>query len=129
VSRWVVHSSATFNASHALTRYRGEPETPHDHRWRVAVRVGTDALNDEGYALDFHQVHEILARAASILDGCDLNDHPEIGQPSPTAERVAEVLAKQLVPPYSNLGGILLSVSVWEGDENQVDLNLHEDDR
>jgi 6-pyruvoyl-tetrahydropterin synthase len=129
VSRWVVRSHAGFNACHALTRYRGEPETAHDHRWRVAVEVGADVLNDEGYALDFHQVHEILTGAVSVLDGGNLNDHPEIGRPSPTAERVAEVLAEQLAPRYADLGGTLLSVSVWEGEDNRVDLNLDNDKR
>ena len=129
MSRWVVHSHARFDAIHALTLYRGEPEAAHNHQWRVAVQVGSDALNDEGYALDFHQVHEILAHEAKNLDGCDLNAHPEIGRPSPTAERVAEVLADQLAPRYTDLGGTLLSVSVWEGEENRVDLNLGEGDR
>ena len=58
------------------------------------------------------------------LDRADLNDHPEIGQPSPTAERVAEVLAEKLGPQYEKIGGTLLSVSVWEGPDNRVDLVL-----
>ncbi len=124
MSRWIVHSHAGFNARHALARYRGQPETAHDHRWRVAVRVGADALTDEGYALDFHQVHEILTGAVAVLDGGDLSHHPEIGRPSPTAERVAEVLAEQLAPRFADLGGRLLSVSVWEGEDNRVDLIL-----
>jgi 6-pyruvoyl-tetrahydropterin synthase len=124
MSRWVVHSDAQFVAKHALTSYRGEPEESHQHRWRVAIRVGVDHLNDEGYAVDFHGVHGALAGQVEALDGTDLNDHPEIGSPTPSAERVAEILAGWLEPIIADLGGRLLTVSVWEGPENRVDLDL-----
>ena len=123
-ARWVIHSLASFDATHALTVYEGRPEEPHSHRWQVAIQVGTDQLNDEGYALDFHAVHRILGETVEPLDATDLNDHPEIGDPTPSAERVAEVLASQLGPQLETLGGHLLTVSVWEGPENRVDLNL-----
>jgi 6-pyruvoyl-tetrahydropterin synthase len=124
VKRWVIHSRGTFEARHALTSYKGRRESPHHHRWEVAIRVGVDHLNGDHYALDFHAVHEILAAAVTALDGASLNDHPEIGNPSPTAERVAEVLADLLAPQCTALGGTLLTVSVWEGPDNRVDLNL-----
>jgi 6-pyruvoyl-tetrahydropterin synthase len=124
VSRWVVHAHAVFGATHALTAYRGTAEEAHDHEWRVEIRVGTERLNADGYALDFHLVHQVLSGAVSPLEGSDLNHHPEIGRPSPTAERVAEVLAERLAPSYEAMGGRLLSVSIWEGPENRVDLVL-----
>ncbi len=124
MSRWVIHSRGAFEARHALTSYQGKQESPHHHRWEVAIRVGTEHLNEEHFALDFHAVHQILAATVETLDGASLNDHPEIGTPSPTAERVAEVLAVLLAPQYLVLGGTLLSVSVWEGPDNRVDLNL-----
>lgn len=126
MSRWVIHSRASFEARHALTSYQGRAESPHHHRWEIAVRVGTESLNADHYALDFHAAHEILADAVNRIDGTSLNDHPEIGFPSPTAERVAEVLADLLAPRFAALGGTLLSVSVWEGPDNRVDLNLGE---
>ena len=124
MSRWVIHAESSFEARHALTSYRGKRESSHGHPWRVAVRVGADALNDEGYALDFHQVRDLLAAAVSPLDRSDINDHPEVGKPSPTAERVAEVLSGKLASEYEQIGGQLLSVSVWEGPGNRVDLIL-----
>ena len=122
MTRWVVHARASFTARHALTSYLGEPEASHSHPWQVAVRVGTDRLNDEGYAIDFHAVHQALATVVAPLDGSDLNAHPEIGAPTPSAERVAEVIAGWLAPVVQELGASLLSVSVWEGPENRVDL-------
>ena len=129
MSRWVLHSRAVFEASHALTSYRGAPEAPHSHHWQVAIRVGADALNPDGYALDFHDVHALLATAVAPLEGADLNRHPEIGRPSPTAERMAQFLAEHLTPQCAEFGGTLLSVSVWEGEENRVDLMLDEGHR
>jgi len=124
MSRWVIHAQASFDARHALTSYRGKPESSHGHPWKITVRVGADELNEEGYALDFHQVRDLLAAAIAPLDRSDLNDHPEIGRHSPTAERVAEVLAEKLGPQYEKIGGRLLSVSLWEGPDNRVDLIL-----
>ena len=124
MTRWVVHASAEFSATHALTRYLGAPEEPHGHRWRVTIRVGADALHAEGYAVDFAALHTLLQESLSPLDGTDLNAHVEIGVPSPTAERLAEVVAGWLREPVAALGAILVSVSVWEGPDNRVDLNL-----
>ncbi len=124
MNRWVIHAEAGFDARHALTSYRGEKETPHSHAWKVAVRVGTEDLNEEGFALDFHEVRAILDASVEPLEGSDLNRHPKIGVPSPTAERIAMVLADGLAPELAGIGGRLLSISVWEGAENRVDLVL-----
>ncbi|TFG37759.1 MAG: 6-carboxytetrahydropterin synthase QueD, partial [Candidatus Aminicenantes bacterium] len=59
MSRWVLHSRGAFEARHALTSYKGKRESPHHHRWEVAVRVGADHLNSDHYAIDFHAVHQI----------------------------------------------------------------------
>ena len=124
MSRWIIHAQASFDARHALSSYRGRRESAHTHPWKVAVRVGADALNKEGYALDFHQVRDLLTQAVTPLDRSDLNDHPEIGRSSPTAESVAEFLSERLAPEYEAIGGKLLAVSVWEGPDNRVDLIL-----
>ncbi len=121
MSRWVVHSRAAFHARHALARYRGEPEHPHEHRWKVAIEAGFESLTDEGYAADFSSVHALLRSLVAPLDGSDLSQHPEIGVPSPTAERLAEFLASRLAAPLGALGGRLLTISVWEGPDNRVD--------
>ncbi len=122
--RWVIHSRATFNARHALTSYRGEPEQPHEHDWQIAIQVGTDDLGAEGFALDFYDVHTLVEKVIAPLRGGDLNRHPEIGHPTPSAERLAEVLATHLHPGLADIGGRLLVVSIWEGPENRVDLRL-----
>ncbi len=122
--RWVIHSRTSFDARHALTSYLGQPEESHRHRWEVAIRVGSESLNDEGFALDFHGVHGILAETVAPLRDSDLNRHPAIGRPTPSAERLAEVLADDLQSRLAAIGGALLTVSVWEGPDNRVDLSL-----
>jgi len=124
MSRWVYHSEAEFTATHALTRYLGEPEKPHNHRWQVAIKVGADRLNDENYGLDFHAVHQALKQVIAPLDQTSLNLHPEIAHPSPTAESVALFIAGAVQGPLENLGGTLMEISVWEGPGNRVDLRL-----
>jgi 6-pyruvoyl-tetrahydropterin synthase len=123
-ARWVIHSRASFTARHALSVYRGRPEASHEHDWEVAIQVGAAGLNVEGFALDFHEVHALLENAVAPLRDTDLNRHPIIGSPTPSAERVAEALAECLESAISAIGGRLLTVSVWEGPENRVDLRL-----
>ncbi len=127
MTRWIVHARAAFTATHALQRYNGRAEAPHSHRWEVAVRVGARTLGEEGYALDFHAVRRTLEAAVAALDGSDLTAHPSIGTPTPSAENVALHIARELGPRYGSMGGTLLSVSVWEGPENRVDLLLDDD--
>ncbi len=124
MKRWVIHASTELEARHALVSYHGKPEESHSHRWRIAIRVGTDHLNHEGFAIDFEAVKVMLEAMVAPLRECDLNTHPEIGHPTPSAERLAEVVALTLEPEVHRLGAALLSVTVWEGPENRVDLNL-----
>jgi len=124
VSRWVVHARVEFEARHALTSYLGSSEAPHEHQWAIAVRASAAELNPEGYAVDFHALRAALERCTAALDGTDLNLHPEIGLPSPTAEHLAAVVAGWIEPDVRALGARLIGVSVWEGPDNRVDLEL-----
>ncbi len=124
MTAWVVHATTQFAARHALTSYQGQPEASHEHLWRIGLRVGVDELNAEGYAIDFHLVRELLEQETAPLAGTDLNRHPWIGAHSPAAERVAAYVAERLSARLAASGGRLLSVSVWEGPDNRVDLLL-----
>lgn len=124
MTRWTYHSEASFRARHALASYEGRPEDSHEHRWGIAVTVGTDILNNEGFGVDFHAVHRALEAVVKPLHGTDLTDHPDIGSPTPTAENVALYVARAIEPAIDTLGVGLLTVSVWEGPENRVDLDV-----
>ena len=122
--RWIVHASSEFPATHALVSYLGDPEEPHRHLWKVAIAVATDGLNEEGYAVDFHAVQGVLNDLVAPLADSDLNAHPEVGDPTPSAERLAQVVAGWVVPKVADLNASLVRVSVWEGADNRVDLEL-----
>jgi 6-pyruvoyltetrahydropterin/6-carboxytetrahydropterin synthase len=124
MSRWIVHARTTFEATHHLPSYKGRPEPAHGHRWQVAVRVSVQALDHEHLALDFETLRQALERALAELDGTDLNEHPEAGTPSPTAENLALLTLRRLGPEVRAMGGTLCGISVWEGPENRVDLEL-----
>jgi len=124
MSRWVVHAATELTARHALTSYRGRPEQPHTHLWRVEIRVRCKSLNREGFAIDFQAVKALLDEAVGPFAGADLNGHPALGGASPTAERLAEVIAGELGSRIAALGARLAGVSVWEGPDNRVDLEL-----
>jgi 6-pyruvoyltetrahydropterin/6-carboxytetrahydropterin synthase len=124
MKRWVVHARTELIARHALTSYNGVAEVSHEHCWTIAIRVGTDHLSQEGMAVDFEALHTLLNSRLQQLDHSDLNQHPAIGHPTPTAERFAEVVADWLTPEIECLGATLLSVSVWEGPDNRVDFYL-----
>jgi 6-pyruvoyltetrahydropterin/6-carboxytetrahydropterin synthase len=124
MTRWIVHARTELVARHALTSYNGVAEASHTHRWTIAIRVGADHLSPEGMAVDFEALRSILNSRLQELDHSDLNKHHEIGNPTPSAERFAEVIAGWLEPEIEQMGATLLSVSVWEGPDNRVDLNL-----
>lgn len=124
--RWIVHAQTAFHATHALTSYRGAAEQAHEHHWRISIRASVGQLNNEGYAIDFHLLQQLLEASTGELHGADLNAHPKVGDPSPTAESLALHLAFELAPMVAELGGRLTGVSVWEGPENRVDLELEE---
>lgn len=93
-----------FRASHAIT-IAGSPESPHDHRWLVAVVVGGDRLDGDGLLCDFHEIERAIDAVIEPFRDGDLN---EIVAFNPTAENVARHIAETIEVPG------LRSVSVTE---------------
>jgi len=83
----------TFNATHALTMYDGQPEPMHGHDWRVVVTLAAPMLDRIDVVMDFHELESIVEQ---LLDrwqhGC-LNDDAAFADCNPSAERVAERIA------------------------------------
>jgi 6-pyruvoyltetrahydropterin/6-carboxytetrahydropterin synthase len=78
-----------FQATHAIT-IAGVPETPHEHRWLVAVVVGGDRLDDDGLLCDFHEIERAIDAVIDPFRGGDLN---AITAFNPTAENMAKHIA------------------------------------
>ena len=72
MSRWIVHSRAEFRALHALTQYQGMAEEAHDHEWHIEVRIGTESLNTEGYALALEQFDKKLPQIIKRMSSRDI---------------------------------------------------------
>ena len=86
-----------FAAAHAVT-IRGEQETVHGHDWLVTVILGTDALDEDGLALDFLDLRARLRRVLDPFAQRHLNETPPFDGINPTAELLAKHVADQLAP-------------------------------
>ena len=99
-----------FLATHAIT-IAGVPETPHEHRWRVAVAVRGDGLDADGLLCDFHEVERAIDAVIDPFRDGDLNTIPPFNTLNPTAENVAKYIAAGIEVPT---GVELHTVSVTE---------------
>jgi 6-pyruvoyltetrahydropterin/6-carboxytetrahydropterin synthase len=87
----------TFNATHALVMYDGQPEPTHGHDWHVTAIVAAPKLDSHAMVMDFHELQSALRLITEPLHHTDLNAHPVIAKPNPSAERVAQYIAEQLI--------------------------------
>jgi 6-pyruvoyltetrahydropterin/6-carboxytetrahydropterin synthase len=92
---------STFHATHAIT-IRGVPEEPHAHDWLVVVRVTGESLDADGVVCDFHELESHLDRILTPLKGADLNTVEPFIDAAPSAERVAEHIARSLDACYAD---------------------------
>ncbi len=96
-----------FHAAHALRLYDGMMEQPHAHDWRVYVHVVSGHLDSIEVVMDFHALERIVDSVLAPLHKTSLNEHPAFKNLNPSAERVAEVIFKQIAPQLP--AGVLLS--------------------
>ncbi len=85
-----------FRAGHAIV-IRGEREAHHEHEWSVRAVVSGAALDEDGLVCDFHEVEGALRALVAPFEGRSLNETPPFDRINPTAERVAEHIARGLV--------------------------------
>jgi 6-pyruvoyltetrahydropterin/6-carboxytetrahydropterin synthase len=103
-----------FCAAHAIWM-RGEREHLHGHNWRVSAVVGGPALDGDGLLCDFHDVERALLSIVGPWRDRSLNDvspfAPDGRGMNPTAERVAETIARGLDAHLSDSSRALLPVA------------------
>lgn len=90
-----IRVETVFSAAHALV-ISGERETVHGHDWRVRAELEGPALDADGLLCDFHTVEQTLADIVAPLRNADLNSTPPFDRVNPSAERVAEHIARAL---------------------------------
>ncbi len=101
-----------FCAAHAIV-IRGLREPVHGHNWRVSLTVRGPKLDDDGLLCDFHSLERDLDDILGPFDNQDLNATPPFDRINPTAERVAEHVAKSMRSRLPE-GVAIASVSVTE---------------
>ena len=97
MSLYEVSVDHAFNARHALRLPDGTWERPHSHLWRVTAAFRADRLDEPmGVVIDFLDVQRALEKVDRELQGTDLNALGAFEGTSPSAERVAEHVARRL---------------------------------
>ena len=107
-----IRVAAAFAASHSLRLPDGSLEPRHGHGWSVEVTLAADKLDAMDCVIDFHIVEKKLAAILGAWDRKHLNEvEPFVSGVNPSAERVAEAIAKGL---EFDDGVRLVSVAVGE---------------
>ena len=104
----------TFCSTHRLTR-DGRPVEPiHGHDWRVeAVAAGPD-LDGLGVVIDFEHLKKVVGEIAARFHYRDMNELPDLGGVSPSAEVVARHFFQEVKKGLGPEGRLLRRVRVWE---------------
>jgi 6-pyruvoyltetrahydropterin/6-carboxytetrahydropterin synthase len=114
---FAITTTRHFSAAHQLRLYDGSLEPLHGHNWKVKVTAGAAQLDAIGVVMDFHELERMLDAILAPLHNAHLNDTAAFATLNPSAENVAVHIGRSLRLPA---GVGLLSVEVWETDENSA---------
>ena len=106
---------AEFCAAHALRHYHGKTEPLHGHNYRVQVVIRGKRLQKKvKYLVDFVPLQKALQAITRRLDHTNLNELSPFDRENPSAENLAVYVADQMKRTWSEKGGRIASVTVWE---------------
>lgn len=105
-----------FSAAHQLRGYQGKCEKLHGHNWRVTVAVTAERLNDQGLAIDFHELKKALREVLDQLEHSFLNDIFPFTQINPSSENLAKWIFDNMAKKIDDDNLQVASVTVWESD-------------
>lgn len=105
-----------FAAAHQLRGYQGKCEKLHGHNWRVTVAVTAERLDEQGLAMDFHDLKKSLNEVLDQLDHTFLNDIFPFTQINPSSENLAKWIYDNLTKKINSENLEVASVTVWESD-------------
>lgn len=91
-----VSVSGWFAAAHQLRLPDGTVEPLHGHNWQVCVRVRGPRPDASGMLTDFVALKRRLDGLLAELHDRNLNDQPMFERRNPSAEHVAEYVARRL---------------------------------
>lgn len=105
-----------FSAAHQLRGYQGQCEKLHGHNWRVTIAVTAERLDEQGLAIDFHQLKKALREILDQLEHTFLNDIFPFTQINPSSENLAKWIYDNMMKKVNDDNIEVASVTVWESD-------------
>ncbi len=105
-----------FAAAHQLRGYQGGCEKLHGHNWRVTMAVTAERLDEQGIAMDFHDLKKMLREVLDQLEHTCLNEIFPFTQINPTSENVAKWIYDNMAKKINDDNIEVASVTVWESD-------------
>lgn len=105
-----------FSAAHQLRGYEGKCEKLHGHNWRVTMAVTAERLNEQGIAVDFHDLKRELQEVLDQLEHTFLNDIFPFTQINPSSENLAKWIYDNMSKKINDDNIEVASVTVWESD-------------
>lgn len=105
-----------FAAAHQLRGYDGKCEKLHGHNWRVTMAVTAERLNDQGLAVDFHDLKRSLLEVLNPLEHAFLNDIFPFTEINPSSENLAKWIYDNMAKKLNDGNVEVSSVTVWESD-------------
>lgn len=103
---FAIEVTTTFQAEHALRLPGGGEEPRHAHDFHVAVQIEAEKLDALSTVVDFHLVERALEGIVAAWRGKCFNDiEPFASTVNPSAERVAERIARLLLAPIETFEG------------------------
>jgi 6-pyruvoyl-tetrahydropterin synthase len=117
VTGFEVGSSITVRASHVMPDAPPPEDRLHEHDYRIDVVIERAELDEGGMVCDLDVVNAALRGVAGRLDGIDLDLIRPEDRPAVTVEVLAAWIHAALAPEVRSAGGEVLSVRVWESNE------------
>lgn len=109
-----------FEAAHFLRGYKGKCERLHGHRFRVAVTMRFDQLDEIGLSYDFTILKKHLRELLSQFDHDSLNEVKPFDSINPSSENIARTVYEAMKSRLETAAPALYSVTVWEAPEQHV---------
>ena len=89
----------SFTANHFLRLPGGKVEAPHQHDWRLRVKLAAAELDEYGLIMDFYQLKRLLRQVVRPLGGLDaVNQLDYFRELNASTENLARYLYEQIIP-------------------------------
>jgi len=117
---FAIKINTVFSAAHNLVDYNGVCENCHGHNWKVQLTVAKDSLGADGMVMDFTVAQHILNRFVDKLDHKYLNELEFFKNISPTSEKVAYLIYKNISRQIERDGLKITEIEVWENEDSSA---------